>query len=239
MKTKHIILVSFLIININFLVAQEWRSLKNYKKETGNSYLQEGNWLRKDRKKQTDVWQQANGYNLQSAEGYQKYESISQISAFYNWFDIERKKQGHEILWIGIASIATGQLSKIDCFFIRNFIVRNAEITQFANEGAEEVIKYSFPLLQKIYFSPEIIKGKAAEDWDIEFGKKEQCIILDSIYKKLSIQALRKLERMAKGKGIYSLAVPKKLKYDGDIENCTDRYEHGVKKLIPYYLSTQ
>lgn len=41
---------------------------------------------------------------------------------------------------------------------------------------------------------------------------------------------------MAKGKCIFKLGVPKKLRYEGDLLDCNDRFNHGLNKLIPYYI---
>ncbi len=231
-----IFLVFFIIVNINPLFPQEWSSLRLYKKKTGNTVLIDGCWLKKDRKKKTEVWKKANLYNLGLENGNKKYKRIREIRDFYAWFDKEIKKQGHEMKWIGIASIVAGQLSKLDNFFIRVFIVRNKELIRFANEGSKKVFEFAFPKLKKIYFFDLIVKGKIAEEWDMEFGQDEQCLILEPIYKKLSKRALRKLEKIAKGKGVYRFGVPKKIRFDGDIKDCKTRFEHGVNKLIPYYL---
>ncbi len=98
----------------NHAFSQEWNNLKSYQKETGFTLLQEGCWIKGDRKQQTLVWKQANLFNLSIENGNQKYQSISQIRDFYLWFDVERKKQGHEIKGVGIAAIAAKQLSKLD-----------------------------------------------------------------------------------------------------------------------------
>lgn len=226
-----------LLLNTSLAYTQEWKTLKTYQKMTGNSSLIAGHWLKKDRKIQSKVWKQANSYNLAQQDGNLKYKTISQIRDFYLWFDIERKKQGHEIEWIGVAEIAANQLSKLDCGFIRTFIVRNKEVVTFANEGSKEVFKFAFPLLNDIYFSITPIKGKAAEHWFIEYGKKEQCQILNPVYNKLSAKALHRLERMAKGKGLFALGIPRELKYVGNINDCQSRFEHGAYRIRSYYLN--
>ena len=201
---QRLLLISTLLIllNSNLILAQEWKSLRSYQKETGNSTLQSGCWLKHDRLKQTEVWERANLFNLQSDSGNLKYKTICQIRDFYRWFDLERQKQGHEILWIGIAALAAEQLSNLDNGFIRFFIVRDKEIVRFANEGSKKVFKFAFPLLNRVYSSHEPIKGTNAENWMREYGMNEQCLILDPLYKNLSVEATKKLERMAKGKGI-------------------------------------
>jgi hypothetical protein len=106
---------------------------------------------------------------------------------------------------------------------------------KFANKGSKQVFEFAYPLLKEVYFSTEIIKGKEADNWDQEYGKIEQCIILDPLYKELSQNALRKLDRMACGKGLYRLGVPKELKYTGSIVDCQTRFEHGINVMIPFY----
>lgn len=219
--------------------AQEWKNLKLYQKETGNTELQEGCWLKKDRKNQTTIWTQANKYNLNEDNGFQKYENISQIRDFYIWFDKQRQEQGHEIQWFGIASVVSKQLSNLDSGFIRFFIIRNKEVVHFGQEGSKKVFEYAFPKMKFIYFSETIIKGKEAENWSSEYGMKEQCEVLEPLYENLSPKALSKLDRMAKGKGIYYFGVPKELRYEGSIEKCDVRYEHGIKKVLTYYLKLQ
>jgi hypothetical protein len=225
------------LMSLNLASAQEQRNLKSYCKETGNSFLQDGCWMKTDRRRQNEAWKKANLYNLSIVNGNTKYITICQIRDFYAWFDSEREKLGHEIKWIGIAALAASQLSKLDNGFIRLFVLRNKEIVKFANEGSKKVLEFAYPLLKKVYFSNEIIKGKDAENWDLEYGMTEQCIILDPLYKKLSQRALCKLDRMASGKGLFKLEVPKELKYFGRIEDCEARFEHGINQMIPYYLA--
>lgn len=224
---------------LNTCDAQEWKNLNSYQKETGNTFLKDGCWLKSDRTKQSKVWKKANEFNLTQDKGFWKYKSITQVRDFYRWFDKERIHQGHEIKWIGLAAIAANQLSKIDVGIIRFLLVRNKEIVSFANEGSRKVLQFAFPLLKEIYFSEQALKSKAAERWEKFYGEKEQCEILQPIYNGLSPKALKKLERMAKGKGLFCFGVPKKLKYEGKIEDCQTRYEHGLHKLLTYYLTNQ
>ncbi len=126
----------------------------------------------------------------------------------------------------------------MDNFFIRFFIVRNKEIVLFANSGSVKVLEFAFPLLKEVYFSEEILKGEKAVVWDLKHGEIEQCEILEPLYQKLSFKAIYRLEKIAKGKGVFNLAVPNELKYEGKIDNCKTRFEHGKNKLLPYYLKT-
>lgn len=226
-----------LFLHSQVTFSQEWKSLKDYKKKTGLTVLQNGCWLKKDRNRNTETWKQANKHNLSIDNGNLKYKTICQVRDFYLWFDDEREKLGHEINAVGVAAVVAGQLSYFDNFFIRTFIIRNKEVIWFGNEGSKRVLAFAFPLLKKVYFSKKKLTGQEARDWSIKNGKIEQCQIIESIYKQLSPKAIRKLERMAKGKGIYNLGVKKELKFEGDIRDCKARYEHAFSKVNAYYLN--
>ena len=236
MNFKSIMILIILLV-FKSSSAQEWKSLKAYQKNTGNKELSKGCWLKKDRKKQTDVWSDANIFNLSENKGNLKYSSISQIRDFYKWADQVRIKKGHEVNAIGVGAIAAMQLSYLDNGFIRFFIVRNKEIIVFANVGSQKVFEFAFPLLKNLYFSDHIYTSEIAKNWDAKNGLFEQCEVLEPLYQNLSRKALNKLERMAKGKGIFNLAIPNELKFVGEISDCQTRFEHGRNKIKPYYLS--
>ena len=224
------------LFHLTLIHSQEWKNIKTYKKETGNTILIEGSWLKKDRKNQTKTWQNANQFNLQEQTSNLKYKTISEKRDFYLWFDQVRKKQGHEVKWIGIATIAANQLSHVENNFIKIFIVRNKEVVQFSQNGSEAVFAYAFPEMKKVYNKTSPLKGVEAQIWDNKYGLIEQCEILEPLYQKLSQKALHKLERMAKGKGVFKFGVHKKLQFIGEIDNCNTRFKHGINILLPYYL---
>jgi hypothetical protein len=235
-KLLNLTITILFFLNIQVAFSQEWKNLKDYKRLTGLNVLQNGCWLKKDRNRNTETWKQANKYNLSIENGNLKYKTICQIRDFYLWFDDERKKLGHEIHAVGVAAVVAGQLSNLDNYFIRTFIVRNKEVIWFGNEGSKKVLEFAFPLLKEVYFSKNILKDQEARDWDIKNGKIEQCQIVEAIYNQLSPKAIRKLERMAKGKGIYNIGVKKELKFEGDIRDCESRLDHAFTKLNTYYL---
>lgn len=228
-----------LVVSASLSRAQEYSSMRHYENETEMSELAKGCWLKKDRLKNSDTWKDANRHNLAIENADNKYTTPEQIRDFYVWFDACRIEQGHEIRWIGLASIAAGQLARVENGFLRTFIVRNKEVVNFVREGCREVFAYSFPKMRTVFFSGIPITGSAATAWDEEHGLKEQCEILDDTYTKLSAKALKRLNKMARGKGIFRLGVTKQLRYDGDLLDCQKRFEHGVDKLLPYYLKKQ
>lgn len=235
-KLLNLTIIIFFLLNTQVAFSQEWKNLKDYKNTTGQNVLQNGCWLKRDRNRNTETWKQANKYNLSIDYGNLKYKTIRQIRDFYIWFDEERKKLGHEIIAVGVAAVVAGQFSNFDNYFIRTFIVRDKEVIWFGNEGSKKVLEFAFPLLKEVYFSDNILKGQEAKSWDIKNGKIEQCQIVEAIYNQLSPKEIRKLERMAKGKGIYNLGVKNELKFEGDIRDCKSRYEHAFSKLYTYYL---
>lgn len=236
LNKKIIAIILLLFIQAHTIYSQEYSNLKAYQKATGNLILLQGCWLKKDRVKCSEVWENANLFNLSIAKGNTKYTSISQIQDFYSWIDKELIKQGHQIKWAGIASHAAKQLSKVDNFFIRVFIVRNKELVTFVHEGSTKVFSFAFLKLKDVYFSKEILQNEKADDWDKNYGVLEQCEVLEPLYQNLSKKSLKQLNRMAKGKGIYSLGVPNALKFEGELTNCHTRYAHGMNKIYNYYL---
>lgn len=228
-----------LYFSSTIVYSQEWRNLRSYQRITGQSTLQNGCWLKKDRKKDNGTWRTANVFNLSADRGDLKYKSIQEKRDFYDWFDEERVNQGHEINIIGVVAIVADQLSNFDKFFVRTLVIRSKEVVWFGHEGSDKVLAYAFPLLKEVYFSEELLKGEAAKEWDFEFEKNEQCIIVEAVYNQLSAKSIGKLERMAKGKGIYNLAVKKELKFKGEITNCKDRYKYAFTDLMNYYLENK
>jgi len=226
----------FLLISINIATAQEWKSLGAYRKETGKTALSEGCWLKKDRKKKTETWKQANKYNLGREDGHLRYKNISQVRDFYLWFDGERKRMGHEIQWFGVTAVVESQFSKLDSWVVRTFIVGNKEVKNFAQEGTKKVFEYAFPQMKSLYFSGDSLTGKAAKEWDLQYGTGEQCVILEPFYKKFSPRAAKKLERIARRKGLYGLAIPKALTFEGDLNDCHARVDYAIKKVLPFSL---
>lgn len=219
------------------LNAQEFCSIQHYKKETGTIVLKEGAWLKKDRKKNNTAWKAANLFNLSTKNGFKKYLSVSQIRDFYAWFDKERIKQGRHIKSVGIAAVAAKQLSKVDNGFSCFFIIRNNEVVRFVNKGSKQVFEFSFKLIRDRFFSKNILSKEKAEIWDKNNGIEEQCHVLEALCQNLSIRALYRLEKMAKGKGIFKFAVPKRLRFKGDLINCEDRFRHGATILLREYNS--
>lgn len=236
MRSYIIYFIILQVLPFHVLLSQEWPTLKSYKKDTGFEMLQDGCWLKNDRTRQSSTWNRANKFNISKPRGNHKYRTIGQIRDFYLWFDVQRKYQGHDIKSAGIAAIAIGQLALLEVDFVRILLVRNNEVIDFANKGAMLVFEFAFPLMCDVHNSKQLIQGEDALAWDLINGEAEQCLILEPLYKELSLKALHKLNRMAKGKGIYHLGVPKRLKFEGKLMDCQARFDHAKNKLYPFYM---
>lgn len=234
--TKHLFFILVLFLGASPTFSQEYKTHQAYQEATGQILLANGCWLKSDRKQKTEIWDQANSHNLMLEKGYLKYTTARQKRDFYAWFDATRIECGHETKWFGLAQIALGQLARMENGFIRKVIVRNKEIEGFVEDGCTAAFEYAFLKMRELYTAEAAITGQAAADWDEQCGRTEQCEVLDSFYRNLPEKAFMKLERMAKGKGIYRLGLRKKLRYTGDIYVCELRYQHGMDKLLPHYL---
>ena len=67
---------------------------------------------------------------------------------------------------------------------------------------------------------------------------KEQYQWLQGIYQSIDLKSLKTIERMAKGKGIYSLMVVKALRFRGDISIAEARYDYAMQILLEYCKKT-
>lgn len=81
------------------------------------------------------------------------------------------------------------------------------------------------------------MRGDAAKLWDASILYKEQFIIVQPIYQKQNAATIMELSRMAKGDGVYKTAYlfQEELRFQGDILNPQDRYNHGMNRVVPYY----
>lgn len=230
------ILYCFILISLfSNTQAQEWKNIRQFRKRTGKLELDSSAWLKQDRKQNSKTWQLANLYNLKQKSGYTHYKSIRQVRDFYKWFDAERKKIGHETTLAGVAAIVANQLSYFENWFIRKLIVRDKHIINFGEQGSRDVLRFFFPYFQELIIAKKPIRGETAKQWDFEKAKEEQCNIVEKIYLQTPQKSVRKLQRMAKGKGIFRFGVPSCLKYEGEILDCKARYEHAFFKLRTYY----
>jgi len=221
----------WLICGLNTLHAKEWRSLNSYQKKTNKKVLSPSDWLKFDRKHNTIIWQKANMYNLKH-NLYQEYENIIQRRDFYRWVHYELKRKGHEVLWPAMAYLISKKLHLVEVFPYNLFSKK--KIKTYSVEGSKVVFDNAFKKLLKINKSETIFTGDQALQWDKEILYEEQFKWLENIYNKVDEKTLKTIERIAQGRFLYSLVVPKQIRFKGDISVAQERYNYGLNRLREY-----
>lgn len=224
------LLLIFFLLN-NSVSAKEWRNLKEFKQRTKKQNLSPSDWLKSDRRKNTLVWQNANKYNLNNNLP-QEYARIIERKDFYKWLYKELNKQGHEVVWVKMAYYISKKLCKMQSFPFS--VTFGKKILQYANSGSQNVFNHVFIELSVIYNSTKVLKNTAAIQWDKDILYNEQYLWISSIYKTIDTRSLKKLQRIAKGKFFYSLVVPKKIRFKGNLSSAEARYNYALKILREY-----
>lgn len=224
-------IIAFLLLCYGNVQAKEWASLKCYKKATQLDILSASDWLKKDRKQNTIVWQQANIYNL-SNNLPQEYVTIKQRRDFYAWYSVEIKKKEHHVSWPIMAYYINKKLNLTRAFPFSLFVSK--EIKQYAIHGSENVFNKCFTILDDLYKTSKPLTKIEAQNWDEHILYTEQYKWLQSIYKNMPERTLKTIERMAKRKCLYALVVPKEIKFIGDISKAEARYNYAINILKVY-----
>lgn len=215
-------------------LAKEWRSKRAYQNETNRTELLPSDWLKSDRLYNTDIWKKANRYNLIHDQSYE-YLSIKQRRDFYNWLNENLQQKGHEVIWISMASFISHKLRLVRAFPYG--ILTNKSLKRYTYLGSETVFNEAFIYLKEIFLSKEILRNKEAIQWDKKLLYKEQYEWLSAIYDQMDGRTIYKIDRMAKGKFLYGLIVPKRVRFIGDISVSEDRYNYAINVLRNYCKS--
>ena len=216
------------------------------RKERPNDYngeMGKGDWKVDDRINGSDVWKNANSYNLQQEKGYNEYSSIEQRTEFYKWFQNSTESRGYDTKWAGAAFVIAAQMSNIHS--IASSAIKNdveTDVKAFAEAGNKAIFNDVFSKLKKLYNGP-VLKGEAADKWDSTTLHNEQFNVVGPIYKQQRPEVLNELSYMAKGQNtyffprVYSLGVPIKLRFNpkGNIRDPRERFAHGMNVAVPYW----
>lgn len=211
--------------------ASEWSCLKSYQLETGLAVLLEKDWLSSDRRKNTQVWQQANVYNLINQQP-SEYKTIEERRDFYEWYYLVISKKGHEVVWPKMAHYISTKLRLTRAFPFNVFTKKT--IKTYAYQGSESVFRQAFEILKVLYNSETVLKAENALAWDEAILYKEQYDWLQVIYKDIDAKTLKSISKMAKGNGFYSLIVPKAIRFEGNISDENTRYQYALTYLRSY-----
>jgi hypothetical protein len=217
---------------------KNYEAYQAYAKKNGIDALEasamggQGHWLKSDRKNNTDVWSAANSFNLQQENGQNQYTSISQRSAFYGWFSDQMDAKGSETNWPGAAAIVANQMTWMDNPLMQAYAGEDA--VKFANAGNKAIFNDVFDNLRNLYNGP-VLKGQAAANWDAATLHHEQFDVVQPIYMAQSPATVSLLNSMAKGEGIFGLGLTPSLRFQGNILNPQDRYNHGAGRVTNYF----
>lgn len=228
MKFNLFLLVVFIS---GFCFSSEWSSLKTYQKATGNLKLTKKDWLKSDRRKNTQVWQDANVFNLNNLQAIE-YQTIAQRRDFYKWYYLAISKKGHTVVWPKMAHYISKKLKLINTFPFCIFTRKT--VKNYAYLGSETVFNAAFKKLKDLYFQDAILTHQDAEDWDLDILYSEQYMWLQTVYSQIDARTLKTLSKMAKGVCFYTLMVPKEIEFEGHLEIEKDRFKYAKDKLKPY-----
>jgi len=230
---KHLLyFLVFSVIQISY--AKEWKCLKEYQLETGQIELLASDWLKKDRKNNTLVWQLANLYNLENNLPLE-YQTIKERTDFYLWLNTALNERNLEVEWPKMAHFISNKLEKIRSFPFNIFTRK--EVKRYAIKGSETVFRKAFEKIKTLYFSESILNSNDALAWDKSIIHDEQYIWLEEIYNQIDVKTLKTIDKMAKGKCIYTFMVPKKVAFTGDLSNEDNRYNYALNTLRVYCIS--
>ncbi|APG64407.1 Insecticidal toxin complex protein [Tenacibaculum todarodis] len=227
---KTILFLAFFIVSIP-ISAKEYKSLKAYEKSTQKETLSPSDWLKSDRKKNTLVWQKANVYNLKNNLS-KEYLTIKQRRDFYVWYISEIEKKGHQVVWPRMALFISQKIKTMNSFPVNIFVRKS--VKEYGEDGSIIVFNNVFLDLLALYKSDETLKNDAALNWDKKILHKEQFTWIASLYKTMSSKKIKRIERVAKGKFLFSLFVPKEIRFQGKIELAKDRYKYALDRLRAY-----
>ncbi|MFC4721047.1 Insecticidal toxin complex protein [Geojedonia litorea] len=210
---------------------REWNSLRSYQKETNQQQLSPSDWLASDRRQNTLIWNNANKFNLLNNKP-KEYLSIKQRRDFYLWLHNELEKKGHDVVWPYMAYFISHKLRLVNNVPYRWF--SSKAIKRYTDMGSEEVFNSAFIKLQEIYNSENLLRKNEAYSWDEKMLHDEQFIWVERVYEIMDDKSLKQIGRMAKGHFLYSIVVPKPIRFQGDISNAQERYSYALHTLRTY-----
>ncbi len=221
----------FLFILNYSLYAKEWKNLKVYQKVSHQENLLPSDWLRYDRVHNTLVWQKANFYNLNNNLP-KEYTNIIERRDFYKWIDSEIKAKGEHIVWFKMAYFISSKLYVMETFPFNMFA--NKIILGYGHDCSESIFNNVFVDAKKLYESDIILNENEALEWDKDILHKEQYVWVDGVINNIDSQGIKKIEHILQGKFLYSLLVPKDIRFYDTLSNSEMRYEYAIQTLRPY-----
>jgi len=224
------------IWNIDPLGDKEYKSMKQYKRKTGNEKLGENDWLKSDRTGNTDKWKSANLYNLNNtASG--EYETISQRAGFYNWFQSHSESKGFKTKWAGAAAKVAegvdilGSGSTASSAEALGF--SNSEIRTMLNRGNKLIFDDAMPKLKEL-LGGTVLVGTIAVNFDAKMLSQEQHLV-QPLYTTLSKSSLALLTEGVKQEHWFAGTMASMLSpipaFKGTLTKVNDRWIYGFNQM--------
>lgn len=209
-------------------------------KPDGSKLYDEGDWHVSDRESDSPRWASANLYNL-NHDAYDQYQTITQRTAFYRWFQRAIEAKGFETVWAGAAYVVADQMSSMDSWITKLF--SSKKLIKFGNDGNKAIFDDVFDNLKDLYNGP-ILTGKAAKKWDIATLTHEQRDVVDPLYQSAPKDIQKALGELASGKAIFKTIMGINFGFtDGELlfkgNNIMDwrqRFSHGMNVVVPFYI---
>lgn len=228
--TRRILIFLMLFCCLDKAIAKEFNSLDLYLSvfPKGKHSGIDGNWLKEDRERNTEVWNQANKANIKKQNGYLEYTNIHQRCDFYKWFGHKTDSLGFETRWAAAAKITTSKLKNLLNPVAKLAGNSNNEIEAFVNSGNGIIFNDIWQDLKSLYVQKPL-KGKTAEIWDGNLLLKEQKLI-DPYYRKLSESSIKKLQKSLRKETTLAKILPG-LEFEGNLLSIADRWAYGMRMM--------
>ncbi|PWS30531.1 hypothetical protein [Pedobacter paludis] len=226
---KRLLILTLLILSFK-AECKEFSSIDDYIKTfpAGKHNGLDGNWLKADREKESEIWNQANKINIKKPNGYLEYQDIYQRCGFYKWFELKTDSLGFETRWAEAAKETTSKLKKLLTSIAIASGNSNKEIEEFVVTGNGIIFDDIWKDLKALY-EHQPLRGIDAEIWDGHLLLKEQNLI-DPYYRKLSKTSLTKLQKSLRKETTFSKMMAG-FEFEGNLLSIQDRWLYGMKMM--------
>jgi len=160
--------------------------------------------------------------------------TLKQRRDFYDWFRHWADTTGHTTQWPTAAYYIARQVAFQELPTAR-LVVKDSALRAFSTQASGLVFREALPGFQRVYQRQTPLNGRDAAVFDSTELYHEQCEVIDSLYQALPANSLKRLMRIAAGKGLFGLAVPKARRFTGDsLRDCQQRWRYGYSQLMGY-----
>src|SRR5690606_8448096 len=110
----------------------------------------------------------------------------------------------------------------------------NKKILNHAHSCSETIFNLAFGDMKKLYELEVVLDENDALKWDKEMLDKEQYMWVDKAVAHMDSDTIKKIEHILQGKFLYSLLVPKEIRFYENLSNNAMRYHYALQTLRPF-----